>query len=102
MGSALQQPTLQSYNPTWRDRLAHALLGDSPSLGAQNVISGLLGSTGLGSTGMSVADLTPVGGIFGAQDAAQHGDYQGAAVAGLGALPGWVRPKIWRWTPHRG
>ena len=88
MAGELAEPTMRAYNPTWRDQLAHALLGDSPTLGAQKFITGLLGSTGLGTAGASLSDMTPLGGVFGAQEAARQGDYQGAAIASLGVLPG--------------
>ncbi|MFI5014539.1 MAG: hypothetical protein ACHQAY_19570 [Hyphomicrobiales bacterium] len=60
--------TLSAYDPTWRDRLATWLLGDSrPSIERYHLVKGLLGSTGLGNDGLSVVDATPLGAAFGVQ-----------------------------------
>jgi hypothetical protein len=72
---------LRRYEPTWRDRLAQVMMGDGrASPERRRVVEGLLGSSGLGNTGMGVVDVTPVGGILQAQEAAQQGDYRGAAM----------------------
>ena len=83
------QPTLKPYDPTWRDRIAAALMGDGrPSAIQRGFVSGLVGSTGTGSTGPSVADFVPgLGQALGAQDAASQGNYKGAALAAM-PIPG--------------
>lgn len=78
------EQTLRSYEPTWRDRVAQWMLGDQrPTAGQRAFVSGLLGSSGTGSTGMGVVDATPIGGLLSAQENAQRGDYKGAALAAL-------------------
>jgi hypothetical protein len=78
------EQTLRPYNQTWRDQLAQWVLGDQrPTAGQRSFVSGLLGSAGTGSTGASVADMTPVGGLLSAQESAQRGDMKGAALAML-------------------
>ena len=81
--------TLQAYNPSWRDKLGGWLLDQtSGSPVARKVVSGLVGSTGTGTTGPSVADFIPgVGQALGGQEAAQKGDYKGAALA-MVPIPG--------------
>lgn len=72
---------LRAYNPTWRDKLAGWMMGDERATPERRrFVEGLLGSSGLGSTGFGVVDATPVGGLLGAQEAAQQGDYRGAAM----------------------
>lgn len=72
---------LTAYQPTWTDRLANTMLGDDPSYVRKRFVEGLLGSRGMGPTGMGVVDATPIGGLLAAQAAAQDGDYRGAAMA---------------------
>jgi len=80
--------TLGAYQPTWRDQLAQWMLGDAPTPERHNFVQGLLGSSGLGSTGASVADFVPgVGQVLSAQEAAQRGDPKGFAMAML-PMPG--------------
>ena len=51
---------VEAYEPTLRDRIAKWLLGDKrPSYQKRQFVEGLMGSTGLGHTGMSVSDFTP-------------------------------------------
>lgn len=71
----------RTYNPTMRDRIASALLGDAPSPLATLMSQKLLGSAGAGNSGFGLADLTPLGMLMGAQEAARQGDVQGAALA---------------------
>lgn len=80
--AALVQPELRSYQPTMRDRLAQMLMGDTrPSPEKRSFIQGLLGSSGLGNTGMGLVDFTPAGIPMQVQEASREGDYQGAALA---------------------
>ena len=83
---------LRAYEPSWRDRLAAALLGDNASQTRREFVNGLLGSTGLGNSGpgpggSGAIDYIPGGQIFGAQESAQGGDIQGAAIAMM-PIPG--------------
>lgn len=73
---------LRPYEPTWRDRIAQMMMGDGrASPERRRFVEGLLGSSGLGNTGMGVVDVTPVGGLLQAQEAVQEGDPRGAALA---------------------
>lgn len=94
--TSLSRQELRAYDPTWRDSIANWLMtrgpgdaghrpGYQPSLARQNFVSGLMGSTGFGTTGIGLADLTPLGIVFEVQEALQEGDYKRAA---LGLLPG--------------
>lgn len=83
---------LSSYSPTWRDRIATLFMGDERASPARrNFVSGLFGSTGLGSTGMGLVDFTPAGIPLAVQESAKQGDLTGAAVAatpfGVAARP---------------
>lgn len=83
------EATLSSYNPTWRDKLATWMMGDGQaSTERRAFVGGLLGSTGLGNTGVGVVDATPAGGLLGLQEAAQSGDKGGMALAAAGLIPG--------------
>nr|WP_145994380.1 hypothetical protein [Mesorhizobium loti] len=60
---------LRAYTPTWRDRVAAALIGEGkPSAYYRNVVSGPVGSAGIGATGFSLSDLTPAGAVFSADE----------------------------------
>jgi hypothetical protein len=73
---------LRSYHPSWRERAANFLLGDYPSQPRYDFVTGLLGTSGLPGTGsFGLLDLSPVGGLLGAQEEARMGDYQAAALA---------------------
>lgn len=66
-----KQAELRAYHPTWRDKLAAALMGEGrPSVPKRDFVQGLFGSSGLGTTGMGLVDATPIGGVLGAQEAA--------------------------------
>lgn len=83
------EATLSSYNPTWRDKLATWMMGDGQASPERRAfVGGLLGSTGLGNTGVGVVDATPAGGLLGLQEAAQSGDKGGMALAAAGLIPG--------------
>lgn len=82
---------LRPYEPTWRDRIAQMMMGDGrASPERRRFVEGLLGSSGLGNTGMGVVDVTPVGGLLQAQEAVSEGDPRGAALAVL-PIPGAAR-----------
>lgn len=73
---------LRPYEPTWRDRIAQMMMGDGrASPERRRFVEGLLGSSGLGNTGMGVVDVTPVGGLLQAQEAVREGDPRGAALS---------------------
>lgn len=61
---------LRAYQPTMRDRLAAWLMGDErASVEKSRFVEGLLGSRGQGTTGVGLADVTPLGIPMGIQDA---------------------------------
>src|SRR5437773_6636997 len=76
--------TLTNYDPSWRDRLAD-LMG-----GAANRISGKPYDEARRNS-MTLLGLAPgTGTVMSAEDAvsaAKQGDWRGAALAGLGAIP---------------
>ena len=83
---------VKPYDPTVRDRLAASILdlvprGEHTPEALKQFVSNTLGSLGAGHTGLSLVDLTPVGGAMGAQEAAREGDYKGAAMAMLPGAP---------------
>lgn len=94
--AALSGAEMRAYNPTLRDRLARFLLGDErPTAARASFVEGLLGSRGMGSSGLGLADLTPAGIGLGVDEAVRQGDYQGAAVA---MMPGGAAARL----PKRG
>jgi hypothetical protein len=79
-------PSISATTPSWRQSAAQYLMGDERASPLRSRLVNLVfGTTGLNEPGMSLADLTPAGQAFGAQEALQRGDYKGAAMA---ALPG--------------
>jgi len=86
-----QGQTLSPYEPTLRDRIAAMFLGSNPSFDKRRSIEGLIGSSGLGNTGFSLADMTGVGGLLDAQQEAASGNYRNAAMA---MLPGMKQAKV--------
>ena len=79
--SAQDGPVMRSYGPSWRDRIGAYLFDQtSGSPVSRRVVEGLVGSTGLGNTGLSVADVVPGGQLLAMQEAAKDGDYKGAAM----------------------
>jgi hypothetical protein len=82
---------LRPYNPTWRDRLAQALMGDArPSSARRSFVEGLTGSTGLGTTGMGLVDVTPAGIPLAAQEAKKDfasGNYLAATLGAVAVAP---------------
>lgn len=108
----MAEATLSPYNPTWRDRIASALAGDSrPGSSRSNFAEGLMGSRGIGTTGMGLADLTPAGIPMAAQDAqrsARAGDPVGAITNAMAVIPAAKMPiragqqaiKAYHGSPH--
>ena len=82
---------LRPYNPTWRDRIAAALVGDArPGSARANFAEGVTGSRGLGTTGMGLVDFTPAGIPMAAQEAnrsAMAGDTVGAIANAMAVIP---------------
>jgi len=82
---------LRPYNPTIRDRIASALMGQArPGSARANMVEGMMGSRGIGTTGMGLADLTPLGIPMAGQEAqrdAQSGNYIGAAANAMAVIP---------------
>lgn len=67
---------------TWRQSIARAIIGDEkPSPELANMVKGLLGTTGIGETGMGLVDITPAGIAMQVEEAIRRGDAQGAAMA---------------------
>lgn len=94
-------PELRSYEPTWRERIGAWLMGDGGGLAKRNLVSGLVGSTGLPHTaradtgGMSLVDLGPViGGALGANDALREGDDARASANALSAAAPLAGPLV--------
>lgn len=87
-----RQPELRSYDPNWRERLAGWLMGDTPAMPPRGqYVEALIGSRGLGSAGPGLMDFTPAGIPFAANEAVRdynQGNYVGATVNGLAAVPG--------------
>lgn len=81
----MQAAEMRAYHPTWRERAAQWLLGDHYGAAKENFVSGLMGTTGLGQSGMGLADLTPAGVPMAVQEAYRARDPQGMALA---AMPG--------------
>lgn len=93
------------YKPTFRDRIARTMIGDAPpSAERRQFVSGLMGSTGIGSVGLGLLDFTPAGVPLALNDAGKAGDFQGAALAAmpgagpLGRAEGAVANKFSRFT----
>lgn len=86
------QPELRSYDPSWRERLAGWLMGDTPAMSPRGqYVEALTGSRGLGSSGPGLLDFTPAGAAFAGNEAVRDyngGNYVGAAINGLAAVPG--------------
>ncbi|WP_315831119.1 hypothetical protein [Bradyrhizobium prioriisuperbiae] len=74
------RPEMRAYDPSVRERLAGWLIGDNPSVGRRGLISGLLGSSGLG-IGFGLLDLTPAGIPFAVNEAIRARDPQAAVLA---------------------
>jgi hypothetical protein len=76
---------MKSFDPSWKDRIAAALMGDGQATPERKrVVEGIFGTSGLGSTGLSLSDVIPgVGQVLGAQEAANNGDYRGAAMQAM-------------------
>lgn len=109
-------PEVRSYDPTWRELLAQAMMGDSQSSARRDVVTGLTGSGGLGS-GFGLLDLTPAGIPLAMQENLQGGQYRDAALAatpfGVGSRAGkgirnagedlfaWADRQVARLTPEQ-
>ena len=78
---AIEGPTIGPYKPTVRDQIANAVLPERPAPATTRLVEGVLGSRGLGTTGVSAADFTPLGTAFGVNEAESVQD------AALAALP---------------
>lgn len=91
MADEFEPPKLNPYRPTFRDRIAQWLIGDEkPSPERIKAVEGLVGSKGLGGTGMSLVDATPLGLPLALNDA--RGDVHQAAIAM--AVPPPLRPLL--------
>lgn len=81
-------PVMRAYEPSWRDRIASALMGNGKASPERaRFVEGMVGSRGLGNTGVSAIDATPAGAVLDMQDAHKHGDKGGMALAAAGLVP---------------
>ena len=72
---------VRSYEPTLRERAAQRLMGDEPSQTRRSIITRLMGTSGLGESGIGLADAVPfLGSALGGQEEAAKGNYGMAAV----------------------
>jgi hypothetical protein len=86
---AAPETTIGAYDPTWRQWLAQKLYGDQPaSVERAASIRGLLGTTGVGAPGPSLADFTPAGAAFAFQEGYRANNPQMMALAAAGFIPG--------------
>lgn len=79
---------MSAQTPTLRERIAQFLMGNEvASLPRENFVKGLMGTTGVGSPGIGIADLVPgLGSAMGGQEAWRDtGDPKAVAMA---MLPG--------------
>jgi hypothetical protein len=80
---------LRAYQPTLRDRIASFFVGDErASPEKARLVEGLLGSRGLGNTGMGLVDLTPAGAPLWTQEFKRAQSPTEAIAAALNFLPG--------------
>lgn len=92
-----KQAEMRAYDPTFRDRIATFMSGMIDDLGGnskspewQRIVSGLVGSTGLGANDVGVIDFTPARIPLAAQEAKRNfeaGNYGHAALDAVAALP---------------
>ena len=77
--SKLPGATISPTQPTMRDTLASAMLGEQPTTPRRDFVRGLLGSEGAGKSSFGLSDLLPVDPMS-AQENYQKGDYQNALL----------------------
>lgn len=65
---------------TTRQKIASWMLGDQPSGYRTRLTGNVMGTTGIGDTGLGLVDATPLGMALGAEDAARKGHYAEAAI----------------------
>lgn len=76
--------TLKPYQPTIRNRISTALLGDAPASSVRGrFVKGLMGDTGLSATGLGIVDLLP---FLQADEAGRQMATKGQRAAGAGNL----------------
>lgn len=82
---------LRPYDPTFRDKIAAALMGEArPGSARANIAEGLMGSRGIGTTGAGLADFTPVGIPMAVQESRrdmQAGNAMGATLNAMAVIP---------------
>lgn len=75
------QAEMRSAPPqTTRQRIASWMLGEQPSAYRRRLTGEVMGTTGIGETGLGLVDATPLGMALGAEDAAKKGHYAEAAI----------------------
>lgn len=89
MGDISKGAVMRPYDPSWRDRIAAALMGQSrASPERARVVEGLLGSRGLGPvSGLNLADMTPAGMALSANEFVGAKSLGEAATAAMGLVP---------------
>jgi hypothetical protein len=80
---ALSRPQQEAreYHPTWRERLAQTLLGDSAGAAKRDFVKGVMGTTGLGESGVGLIDATPAGVAMSLQEGHRAGSARDMAMA---------------------
>jgi hypothetical protein len=85
------EASLRPYEPTTRDLIARLLMGDSrASPERARAVEGLMGSRGLGNTGLAIADFVPGGQLLGAEEGYRESGAQAGALAMM-PIPGAAR-----------
>jgi len=84
--------TVKPDVPSWRNRLARALIGSQvkPTIARRRIVEGLLGTSGIGQTGMGLVDFTPAGVALAGNEAqidARSGNWPGAALNAMALIP---------------
>jgi len=83
---APQAAEARSIQPTRREIGAQRLLGEAPTDIRKRMVRGLMGTSGIGESGIGVVDFVPgLGSWLGADEEIARGDYK---MAGVNAMPG--------------
>ena len=88
------QAEARAYNPSWRDKVGSLIAGDSGSPMRRRMAQEAVGSSGIGTSGFSAIDLTPVGSAFSSQEAATAGDIPQAVGSGMAAAAPFSGPAV--------
>jgi hypothetical protein len=85
-----RQAEMRAHNPSWRDRIASYLMGDErASPERSRAVELLMGSRGMGSTGVGAVDLFPPTSMALAGNEVNNANTVGGAMmAAIGVIPG--------------